>query len=651
MFSIKQTNPVRRAVFALLLAIAVAVGLPARLALADDYSIDQVTIDATVNTDGSVDVIESRVFDFDGSYHGVYWKIPSGYYEGRMVEPTIITVGEMVSGSFVPFEESYSGDDHTYQVDDYGSYVRVKLYSAHSYEDATFVIGYSDSNLAARYDDVSELYWKFVSDGWDVESQNVTCTVHLPVPAGKQVEPEENVRAWGHGPLDATVSFDGNDIVYTVPGVGTSEFAEARITFPDEWLSDTTSMGGTVLQDILAEERAWADEANARRARARMLTYGGAGIEAILTLGSIVASIFAMIRYRRSHKASFDDKYFRDVPSDDHPAVLGALYRDGSPSGEDFTATLMRLTDMGAIALELVTIESKGMLGRVKTREDYRLTLTSKAEDMEMSYIDRRALDVIFKKIGKYAPSRKGEGNSGTSICFSDLEKVAKKHPERYHDSFESWNAEVEAEIATRQFFKGTKGKPTGRALAITCSVVNIILFSVSVVMLIATEAWQFFVPLILLQVAGCFLSIMVAIKCRSISDEAIELRAKLEALRRWLKDFTRLEEAVPRDVVLWNRLLVMAVVLGVADEVIKQLKMIAPEMLESSAMAPTYGWYYVGPHGRPYENFNSSYESAHHVSSAALAASESSSGGGGGGGFSGGGGGGFGGGGGGGAF
>jgi uncharacterized membrane protein len=94
-----------------------------------------------------------------------------------------------------------------------------------------------------------------------------------------------------------------------------------------------------------------------------------------------------------------------------------------------------------------------------------------------------------------------------------------------------------------------------------------------------------------------------------------------------------------------------MAVVLGVADEVIKQLKMIAPEMLESSAMAPTYGWYYVGPHGRPYESFNSSYESAHHVSSAALAASESSSGGGGGGGFSGGGGGGFGGGGGGRAF
>ena len=143
----------------------------------------------------------------------------------------------------------------------------------------------------------------------------------------------------------------------------------------------------------------------------------------------------------------------------------------------------------------------------------------------------------------------------------------------------------------------------------------------------------------------------MVAITNKDISEEAIELKAKLDALRRWLKDFTRLEEAVPRDVVLWNRLLVMAVVLGVADEVVKQLKMIAPELLESQALSSTYGWYYVGPHGRPYESFNTNYASAHHVSSAALASSSSSSGGGGGGGFSGGGGGGFGGGGGGGAF
>ena len=625
--------------------------LPARLAFGRDYSIDQVAIDATINPDGSVSVQEERLFDFDGSFHGVYWNIPSGYYDGRRIETTIDSVGEFVGNEYIEFTEEYSERDHTYQLSEYGDGLNLKLYSAHEDEDAVFVINYTDTNLAACYDDVAELYWKFVSDGWDVESRNVTCRVHLPVPEGKTVEPEENVRAWGHGPLDASVAFDGNDVVYTVPGVGTSEFAEARITFPAEWLSSATSQGGRVLQDILAEEKQWADEANAKRERARLFTYGGLGIAGLGTLFAVIAPVIARIRYRRSHKAKFDDKYFRDVPSQDHPAVLGALYRGGSPEGEDFTATLMRLTDLGAISLELVTIESKRMLGGKKRRQDYRLTVSKRAADMKLDPIDRRALLVLFEDIGRFAPTTKelADAKVGTTLIFSDLEKVAKIHPERYDNALRSWDAIVESAAINRGFFKSEQS--TGRGLAITSAAVSAFLFMATVFLMIVSEAWLPCIVLILLQICACAFGVMVAIANKDISDEAIELKAKLEALRRWLKDFTRLEEAVPRDVVLWNRLLVMAVVLGVADEVVKQLKMVAPELLESQALSSTYGWYYVGPHGRPYESFNTNYASAHHVSSAALASSSSSSGGGGGGGFSGGGGGGFGGGGGGGAF
>lgn len=631
-----------------LMALVISLMLLPGTALAEDYSIDRVDIDASVKTDGSVVVQESRLFDFDYDAHGVYWDIPYGAYEGRQIGLQLGSVGEIVDGQYVEYEQDYSGRNYTYQITDYGSLINLKLYSAHSYEEAIFVINYTYTNLAVRHDDVSDLYWKFVSDGWDVESENVTCTVHLPVPEGKQVEPEENVRAWGHGPLDGSVRFEGNDVIYQLPGVGTSEFAEARITFPAEWLSDAGVQSGRVLQDILAEERAWADEANARRQRAKMLIYGGSGVGLVGAIASIIASIVALVRYRRSHKPHFDDKYFRDVPSNDHPAVLGALYRGGSPNGEDFTATLMHLTDMGVIKLEEVTLESKGLL-RSKQTKDYQLSLTPKAEEMELDVIDRRALVSLFNNIGRRAPSQKGTEYAGSTLFFSDLEKVAKKHPETYHDAFENWNARVEAQVASRQFFKSSE--PTGKATAVIGGVVSVALAMATVFMMMATEAWAICIPLIILQIISCVTCFSIASSMRSVSKEAIELRAKLVALREWLEDFTLLEEAVPRDVVLWNRLLVMAVVLGVADEVIKQLKTVAPEILENPALAPTYGWYYMGPSGRPYERFNSDYDSAHHVSAAALAASSSSSGGGGGGGFSGGGGGGFGGGGGGGAF
>ena len=636
-------------VFACIVALFALLALPARVALAWDYSIDSVDIDATVETDGTVEVQESRLFDFDGSYHGVYWNLPSGTYNGRNIETNVQWVGELIDGEFVQFEQSNSGEDHTYLLEDYGGGTRVKVYSAHDDERATFVILYADTNLAVRHADVSELYWKFVSDGWDVESENVTCRVHLPVPDGRKVEPEENVRAWGHGPLDASVSFDGNDIVYEVPGVGTSEFAEARIVFPTDWLSDAPQQSDRVLQDILAEEQQWADEANARRERARLVVYGGAGIGLIGSIASIILSIISFLRYRARTKPQFDDKYFRDVPSQDHPAVLGALMRGGEPGGEDFTATLMRLSDMGMIDLESIKTEDKGLFGRKKSQDDYRLTLTRRADETQLDPIDRRALTSLFENIGKLAPSQRGTDNVGRSICFSDLEKVAKNHPSSYESAFDNWNSKVGDEVARRRFF--FSDRKTGRGTAIIAICISGLLIFASIAMILFTEAWMIFLPLILLEGIALAVGIVCAAKMEDYSDEAIELRAKLEALRRWLKDFTRLEEAVPRDVVLWDNLLVMAVVLGVADEVIKQLKMVAPEILEDPRLATTYGWYGMGQGARPYSSFNDSYSTAHHVSSEKLASSSSSSGGGGGGGFSGGGGGGFGGGGGGGAF
>ena len=224
----------------------------------------------------------------------------------------------------------------------------------------------------------------------------------------------------------------------------------------------------------------------------------------------------------------------------------------------------MHLCDEGIIKLELVTIESKRLLG-TKRRQDYRLSLTEKGANTQLDRIDRRTVTTVFENIGRFAPSYAGTEDAGNAICFSDFEKVAKKHPQRYHDTFENWNSTVEAEVAQRRFFVSSRS--TGNGLVIACLLADIVLFMGSVFLLILTEAWQIYVPLILLQVIGCVVAAVVLTRLKRISDEAIEIKAKLEALRRWLKDFTRLEEAVPRDVVLWNRLLVMAVVLGVADE------------------------------------------------------------------------------------
>ena len=333
-------------------AVFVASLLVATPALADDYSIDAVNIDAAVSSNGTLSVTETREFVFDGSFHGVYWKIPKGENSsnGKNVDITINYVGLLVNGQVQKFDLSNSGGNSTYQVSDEGSYYQVKLYSAQEDDTAQFVISYDATGIVTRWDDTGELYWKFVSDGWDVESQNVTCTVTLPVPAGETVTPGDNVRAWGHGPLDASVAFNGNTIVYTVPGVGSDEYAESRITFPTSWISGCEATSGSELSTILTEEQQWADEANAKREAARMAII----VSLIVAAAAVALSILLIIRirknYRRTHTPLFQDKYFRDVPTADHPAVLGALHRDGKADVDDFTATLMLPDDRCLVA-------------------------------------------------------------------------------------------------------------------------------------------------------------------------------------------------------------------------------------------------------------------------------------------------------------
>ena len=461
----------------------------------------------------------------------------------------------------------------------------------------------------------------------------------------------ENVRAWGHGPLDAKVEFAGNDVVFTVPGVGTSEFAEARITFPPEWLADAEQQASSHLDSVLSEEQGWADEANAKRGRARAVMGGATAAGCGIPVLALVYAIYNLIKYKRTHKAQFDDKYFRDVPSDDHPAVLGTLLNEGTPTGECLTAALMRLTDQHNVKLEKVKTTKKGLFGREKEIEDYCLTALTIPERpthaVGAANIDYETMRFVFQRVVPLAARVTGDADR---LYFNSLESVARKNPERYHDYYEIWSSAVEAECQRRNFFRGTGS--TGKWPSIIVGVLSILVGVGSAFALLAMGSGILNIVAPLgLGVGFGFACIFIGSQLDTLSPEAIELKAKLEALRNWLLDFTRLDEAVPQDVVLWNRLLVMAVVLGVSEQVIKQLEMVAPQILDDPMMAPTYGWYYYGGPTMPSRAFTDSISNAHSVSTAALAESSDSSGGGGGGGFSGGGGGGFGGGGGGGAF
>ena len=130
----------------------------------------------------------------------------------------------------------------------------------------------------------------------------------------------------------------------------------------------------------------------------------------------------------------------------------------------------------------------------------------------------------------------------------------------------------------------------------------------------------------------------------KRFTPEGAELYARCRALKHWFEDFTRLHEAVPGDVVLWNKLLVFAVALGVSDQVLEDLAAATPTSYDDSFSDGCYPswWWYRRHEGM--ETPTSALTAANDVAISTIAASSESSGGGFGGGFSGGGGGGVGG-------
>ena len=124
----------------------------------------------------------------------------------------------------------------------------------------------------------------------------------------------------------------------------------------------------------------------------------------------------------------------------------------------------------------------------------------------------------------------------------------------------------------------------------------------------------------------------MINGKLSNLTQKGIDEREKWKGLKKYMEDFSLLNEKEIPALEVWEEYLVYATVFGIADKVIKQLKMVYPQIDEMDDFN-TASYIYLMSH----TNFNSSFSKAINSS----ISSTMSSGSGGGGGFSGGGGGG----------
>ncbi|MFB0918650.1 MAG: DUF2207 domain-containing protein [Clostridiaceae bacterium] len=624
--------------------------LPAKVALARDYTIDKYEMLYDVKKNGDVYVTEDLTYNFDGSYSGVFRDIDtdgtsgidnlsvSVLENGNERELYMIDQGLGKQGNFEYYQQS-------------PGIMRVKIYEASDSVKKTFRIRFNLKNLAIRYDDIGTLNRKIVDRNWQVPLNNVTATIKIPEGAKK-----EDLRIFSHGDLTGWDEIiDGNTYKVSIASVNPGETVETLAIFPKDLISDSQRYVNEVrLPTILQQEAVNADAANkareeaqkeyeqmleAERKREEKLAFGRQVTPILGALGAGALGIIAFIasKFGKERKPGFTGDYYRELPGDYTPAVMSYLMFNRQVESKDIMATLMDLSRKKLIKIEPVEVEVRRLLGS-KTEVDYVISPTGNNDFSGLATHEKFLYDWFIKDLA-----------GGGSIAMDELEKMLKKtgNARQFTADFERFKMYVNDEAIDQQFFERNSTKGIGKF--------NLIALGLMALGLLALVLYENFVGLVPI-IGGILILITSAgltFKQR-LTQYGADQTSMWKAFKKFLLTFSKLDKAEIPALAIWNHYLVYATSLGVAKEVIDQLPFVySPEELQTATGQGFYPTFYYGGHFNRMNNaMNSAVQTATNtIRTQQIAQSRRSSSGGFGGGFSGGSSGGSGGGGGGGAF
>ena len=567
---------------------------------AKSLEVTKYNIDVDVRSNGDVRFKEEMTFTANGSYNGIFYNLD---YFGEK-EPKDVTVDFKTSnGEVVTLLKSDTGHNSTYLTENLGSLLKFKVFLPFADSSRTVVFNYTIPQLIKNYKDTAELNRRVVGQEWEVTQKDIHVHVSLPGAATK-----ETLRAWGHGGIGGKVAIDSDykGVTFTVKKNEPKSFVETHIVFPVELTKDNPVTNDFNAFAAIVDRE---EQLVKRDQEERSVKWGVVGLGGLL---SLVALGWAWVKgyladKKRLEKVPFVPEHLYELPEDITPAIMSAAIYDGVTI-DDFSATIMDLVRKKVLA--------------ISNEEPYILEL--KQDSYRLLPHEQLALDILFKKIAK-----------GNTLDLDLVSEFAENCPERYTDMLENWYDEVDVAADEYSVYRFEEGETAPKAVgANLLGIAGFLLFVGSVFW--ATK------NLFLTIVAGIisFIIYLVTVrfsksntKQRSIKGE-YEYR-RWEAFRQMLIDISSLDRADLPSIQIWDHLLVYAISLGVAEQVIEVLEEKFPDWIQESVFySLTYGWQMAVYNEILQDTFTDSYHSA--VNEISLS-SDSSNSGGFGGGFSGG--------------
>ena len=423
-----------------------------------------------------------------------------------------------------------------------------------AYPKTTFEYSYTINGAVSVFSDISELNWIFVDD-YGIEVNNVEVILNYPPTLSEDI-----VRFYGHG----TSTGEGeilspSQMKFSVSKLLPGEVLEARVILPVSIFSDANSrnvINQAYLQIMEAKESRISFMDN-------LLVYLNY-LGYILIIGLFILAFFIFryiyLKYDKEHTPVFKGEYYRELPAPYSPAEMSYLYNFKDISKYDLTATLMDLIRRKYIILETLgeSLSNKKVNYKFKLNKDLNISELKKHESF--------LLEWFFSTIGK----------NQEVLSVDQIEAYAKNSltAEKYLIDNQKWIHFAKNEASKNDFFDKIVESATLKYLLVPglMLIVGLILFFLNINQ-VELVMFQSVNPLTgaLIGLSIVMISYLISIKRRSVQGN--EEFVKWKGLKKFLQDFSSFKDYPVPSIIVWEHYLVYATSFGVAELVMKQLR------------------------------------------------------------------------------
>lgn len=589
---------------------------------------DKFYFDITINKDGSLFVREladlrgtynnrERTIEYRTDYFKKFTGTKDDFYESDIYNNggiTDIKVGGIdrsnltfdsiynVSNFYTKTSSVNNGECGKYVLNEYTDSIYLKI-NCHSSYNRAFYIEYKVLDAVVLHNDVAELRYALLGDGYEENITDFKVKVHLP-------DSDSDMRIWAHGPLNGSIEkLDDKTVYLTSDFIGAYNPVDFRIVFNKELVSNVKKTTNVDAKELILElEQDLADEANRERERAKSLVNFVKGATIVWYIGILGLLLYTYKKFDKELKPNYRYDYYREIPENYTPDKVEYLMKK-NVTELGFKANILSLIERKKIKVE----------GNPGSKSDYRLTLVNRDD---LSELDEVIVKLLFEDI------------STGSLTLKELEKYSKKYSnaQNFMNKYNSWLTKAKYNGQKANLFESNIGFKVLSVLLVF--ITGVIIFNLNIS--VGLENIFSFLTLPIMMATVIYL---IAFKKRTL--QGVEDYNKWSAFKRFLLDFGNFSDKELPEIALWEKYLVFATVLGCAKQLEKSMKMKLQEM-SNTVNSPTFMDYYILNHTLNSSISNSISNAVHTAvasSQASIAKSQSSSGSGFGGGFSGGGG------------